>query len=98
VKLMCGKGEARSTVRKGSGKSVVGMSRPESSSSTRYLARRTPRIDLLRIATSPTRKLIAATRKNDTTEDHKNNSPATTVAGGLSGKIKARTTEIGTGK
>src|ERR1700674_5071849 len=95
---MCGKGEARRIDRSGCGKSVVGISRPERSSTTRYLARRMPRIDLLRIAIRPTKKLSPATRKNDMTADHRNRTAATGEAGGFSGKIRARKIEIGTGE
>src|SRR2546427_6979816 len=92
---MWGKGDANRIDRRGSGKSVVGIRRPESSSRTRYLARRMPRIDFERIAIRPTRKFSPATRKKDRTAETRNSAPATGEAGPVRGKSRARTTEIG---
>src|SRR5262249_3593788 len=95
VKLMCGKGDAERIERSGCGKRVVGMSRPERSSKTRYFARRIPRIDFERMARSPTRKLSAATRKNESAAETRKRSPARGEAGGFSGKTSASTIEMG---
>src|SRR5688572_20609312 len=95
---MWGNGEARRIERKGCGKSVVGIRRPDRSSSTRYLARRMPRIDLVRIAISPTRKLSAATRKKERTADRRKSDPAATDAGGRTGNRRETTTAIGSVK
>src|SRR6266496_2657083 len=92
---MCGKGEAKRIERKGWGKSVVGMRSPESSSSARYLARRIPRIDLVRIATRPTAKLIAATRKEEREAETTKRAPARTETGGCTGKSRPIAIPIG---
>src|SRR5438552_16532365 len=92
---MWGNGEAKRIVRKGSGKRVVGINKPERSSSARYFALRIPRIDLVRIATSPTAKLIAATRKNERVADRRKRAPASAETGGLTGKSRPMTIPIG---
>src|SRR6476660_7512049 len=86
---MCGKGDAKRIERNGSGKNVVGMTRPERISRIRYFARRTPWMDFVRIAIRPTEKLIAATRKK---------APAAADTGGWTGKTRPITTAIGSVK
>src|SRR5260370_42071984 len=92
---MCGKGEARRIVRKGSGKKVVGMTRPERISRTRYFARRIPWMDFVRMAIKPTEKLMAATRKKERTAESRKSAPARTETGGRRGKTSPLTTAIG---
>src|SRR5215471_12476016 len=95
---MCGNGDAKRTDRKGSGKSVVGIRSPERSSRIRYFARRIPMMDFVRIAIRPTRKLIAATRKNDMAAEKRKRTPAANDTGGRTGKRNAITTPIGSMK
>src|ERR1700693_5653346 len=92
---MCGKGEARRIVRNGSGKKGGGRTSPERISRIRYFARRTPWIDLVRMAIRPTRKLIAATRKKERTAENRKRAPAAIETGGRTGKSRPITTAIG---
>src|SRR6185369_16168480 len=95
---MWGKGEARRIVRKGSGKKVVGMTRPERISRTRYFARRIPWMDFVRMAIKPTEKLMAATRKKERTAEMRKSAPARIETGGRTGKTSPITTAIGSVK